>query len=587
MKAICDIWALLTRQQRRQLVALQVLSALSSFTTLGGIAAVVPFFSVLANPQLIHRNPTLNTLYTAIALRSDRQFMVALALGFVASVAISNLIGLASTIANARFAYAIHNSFQVSLFREYLNRSYAFHAGTSTSELQNRIVNETARTAIGLLQSALTLVSNLVLTAVVVVSVAVINSLVALGVMATLAGVYLATFIVVRRRLAVSGQAQSALNFSRVSLIADSFGAIKELKLLNQQSFLTDRLDRYCRAFSSAATGNLAVAQSPRPLLESLTAAALAGVALALAPAMAGSSAWLAQFSFLGLAIYRLLPALQQSFAAIVRITIDRPAFHVIAADLQSARLSENKSHTVAAYASWAGLPRHAIAVRNVSFRYSAARPLVLDGANGSIAAGTLTAVVGANGSGKTTLVDLILGLLTPESGAIEIDGRVLSPATQSAWQATVAYVPQSVFLVDGSVSENIALGVAPCEVNPARLEAAVHDSGLIPLISTLPNGLEQHIGSGGQPLSGGERQRVGLARALYRNSSLLVLDELTSGLDAAGQADLMQLLRSLRGQRTIILVTHGSQHHEHFDAICELTAGGIKVKARADSTIE
>jgi ATP-binding cassette, subfamily B, bacterial PglK len=576
MSFISELWRLLSPRQRRQFIGLQLLSTVSSFSMLGGIAAVMPFFSVLADPNLINRNQTLTKLYSVFGFSSDRNFVVALAVAFVAMVAISNLISLSSTIAISRFAYATHNSFQVSLYREYLNRSYGFHAGTSASYLQNRIIGETGRSTIGLLQSTLTLVSNLILTTVVAVSVAFINSMVALCVMAALASVYIGIYFYVRRRLAASGLTQSSLNFSRVSLIADSFGAIKELKLLDRQSFLTDKLDRYCRAISIAAVNNLAVAQSPRPLLECLTAAALAGAALAMAPDVAGNSTWLAQFTFLGLAIYRLLPALQQSFVAIVRMSVDRTAFLAIASDLRTARQPQSNYQPTTADPSWLGLPKQAIELRNVSFRYSDDRPRVIDGANCTIPAGSLTAIVGANGSGKTTLVDLMLGLLTPESGTIEIDGRSLNPVTHSAWQSTVAYVPQSVFLVDGSLAENIALGMAPDEIDAAQIEAAVRMSKLDALVAKLPNGLQQRIGAGGQPLSGGERQRVGLARALYRNSSLLVLDEVTGGLDAAGEADLMQLLRSLRGHRTVILVTHGTQNLEQFDAVHELAAGEI-----------
>jgi ATP-binding cassette, subfamily B, bacterial PglK len=303
MSFISELWQLLSPRQRRQLIGLQLLSTVSSFSMLGGIAAVMPFFSVLADPKLIGSNQTLIKFYALFGFSSDRNFVIALAVAFVAMVAISNLISLTGTIAISRFAYATHNSFQVSLYREYLNRSYGFHAQTSAAALQNKIINETARTAIGLLQSVLTLVSNLVLAAVVVVSVAFINSLATLGVMAALASVYVGIYSFVRRRLVASGQAQSSLNFRRVRLIADSFGAIKELKLLDRESFLTARLDRYCRGISAAATNNLTIAQSPRPLLECLTAAALAGVALAMAPDIAGSGTWLAQFSFLGLAI--------------------------------------------------------------------------------------------------------------------------------------------------------------------------------------------------------------------------------------------------------------------------------------------
>jgi ATP-binding cassette, subfamily B, bacterial PglK len=571
-----EIWQLLSGRQRRQFVWLQLASVVSSVATLSGIAAVVPFFSVLADPALIGNNRILTGLYISLGFNSERTYVISLGLAFVALVAISNLVNLAGTVAITRFAYSVYNDFQVTLYREYLRRDYLFHSATSAATLQSRIVNETARATVGLLQSVLSLISNCALTLVVVISVAFVNSIAALGVLAALAGIYAGVYFIARHRLGVSGRAQSALNSRRTALIADSFGAIKELKLLDDQAFLAGRLVQYCRSISAATVTSLAVAQSPRPLLEFLTAAGLVGAALALAPGAAGKPTWLAQFTFLGLAVYRLLPALQQSFAAIVRISVDRSGLRQIACDLRCSRQFQPIHRAATAGESWHGRPRSAIRLERVSFRYSADRPLVIDKASCELPARSLIGIVGANGSGKTTLVDLILGLLRPESGTVTIDGIVLDASSQSAWQSTVAYVPQSVFLLDASLAENIALGVAPAEINQRRLVEAVRLAGLDALVATWPNGLAQRIGGGGQRLSGGEQQRVGLARALYRDASLLVLDESTSGMDARGESEVMQLLGRLRIERTVILVTHRVQSLKHFDIIYALSKGKI-----------
>ena len=187
------------------------------------------------------------------------------------------------------------------------------------------------------------------------------------------------------------------------------------------------------------------------------------------------------------------------------------------------------------------------------------------------IPAGAIVGFMGANGSGKTTLLDIVSGLLTPQSGHIEVDGIRLDRTNCAAWQSTIAYVPQQVFLFDATLAENIAFGIPPAQIEPQRLKAAVRLARLTECVADLPDGYEERLGDRGCRLSGGQRQRLAIARALYRDASLLILDEATSALDATAEGEIIDMLEMLRPNRTILVIAHRTGALRHCDVIFEL----------------
>jgi ABC-type multidrug transport system fused ATPase/permease subunit len=283
----------------------------------------------------------------------------------------------------------------------------------------------------------------------------------------------------------------------------------------------------------------------------------------------------MAQLSFIGLAAYRLMPALQQTFVAIVSIRTNHVAFENLAAELEQGP-SSNDAPRAESGREWCEGPRREIRLRDVSFRYAADRPAAISSLSLGVPVGAAIGFVGANGSGKTTLVDVLAGLLTPMSGQVEVDGMVLDHTNRSAWQSTLAYVPQNVFLLDATVAENIALGVPPERINRERLDSVVELARLTEVIASLPNGYGEVLGDRGCRLSGGQRQRLGIARALYRDASVLILDEATSALDNAAEQEIIGMLNALRPSRTLLLIAHRFSALRHCDIIHELRNGKI-----------
>jgi ABC-type bacteriocin/lantibiotic exporter with double-glycine peptidase domain len=418
-------------------------------------------------------------------------------------------------------------------------------------------------------------VTNLVTIMFVVISIVLLNPLVAIGAVIGLGASYAVIYLIARGRLLRNGLTESRYYAERAQVVNESFAAIKEITILQVRDFFVRRFTRQCESISQVSLSNLAISQSPRHILECATVFCLVGVALYLRGRSDGVGPWVAQLSFIGLAAYRLLPALQQAFSAIVTIRANHPAFANIAADLQRGSTAES-ARSISRDRVWLGRPHRELRLYEVSFQYAFDRPAVISKLSLSIPAGAVIGFVGANGSGKTTVVDLLAGLLIPQSGHVEVDGMVLDHTNRSAWQSTIAYVPQYVFLQDATFAENIALGISRENIDRERLNRAVDLARLAECVAALPRGYEEVLGERGCRLSGGQRQRLGIARALYRNASLMILDEATSGLDGAAEREIVDMLEALRPGRTIVLIGHRPNALRFCDVIFELRHGRI-----------
>ena len=578
MSLFADLWGILTPKQRRGILTMQIVSMAMAFSTVSGIAAIAPFFSVLGQPQLIEQNALLHWAFVLGGFASKRSFIVALGIAFIAVMLIANLVNVLGSLAMSRLALRIGNELQSTLFGEYLGCPYAFHTRTSGTTLSNNILHETARVTNGILRNAFLLVTNLVTALFIILSILLLKPVIALVMIAGLAGGYVLIYLVLRNKLLQLGQTRSRFAVEQAQILQESLGAIKEIIVLRAQKFFRGRFELASGGFSLAAAHSQVVAQNPRHLMECVAAVGLVGLALVLGGREDGMGPWLGQLTFLAFAAYRLLPILQQVFAASVNIRADRAGLAAIAPDLLRAR---SAFHTTAPAnfltdCAWQARPQQEIRLEKVSFRYASDKPWALKEISLRIPARAAIGIVGVNGSGKTTLVDVIVGLLTPSEGRVEVDGTALDENNRAAWQSRIAYVPQNMFLLDSSIAQNIALGIPAADIDLERLAEAVRLAQLDELIKTFPAGYEHRLGERGILLSGGQRQRIGIARALYRAANVLVFDEATNALDGLTEQDLMSTLGRLRGRYTTILIAHRMSTVRTCDIIFELENGKI-----------
>jgi HlyD family secretion protein len=437
-------------------------------------------------------------------------------------------------------------------------------------------VQESVRVTSGIVQYALVLVASLVTIAFIVGAVVFIDPVVAVAAMTALGASYATLYAAARRRLWRNGHSEHQLRTERMRTVSEGFGAIKDVTLLGVQDFFAARFAQQSRRISSAGASTFTISQSPKYVLECVTVICLVAVALYVRSRVAATGPWVGQLTFVGLAAYRLLPALQQAFTAIVNIRTDRTAFSSVEMDLARPKGGRDGSQAVMWDHAWHGRPRYEVRVCELSFRYSPELPLALSEVSLVIPVGTVVGFKGDNGSGKTTLLDVLSGLLLPQSGHIEVDGIRLRDANYRSWQSSIAYVPQHVFLLEATLAENIAFGVPPAQIDRDRLQTAAQLACLTDCVASFPAGFNERLGQTGRGLSGGERQRVAIARALYRDASTLFFDEATSSLDSASEGDIGEMLQSLRVNRTILIVAHRADALRHCDIVYELAAGKI-----------
>jgi ABC-type multidrug transport system fused ATPase/permease subunit len=573
MPVLLTVWRLLDRRQRRQLIWLQLLSIVMALSTVGGIAAVLPFFAALADPHAIEHSALLRAAAQRAHLDGG-SFPVVLGVAFAAIVVISNAVNLFGFVAINRFAARAGDTLYVRLFAEYMHRDYEFHIRSKSSTLASK-VQESARVTSAVLHQALTLVTNLVTIVCVAAAVVLVNPVLAVAAVAGLGVSYAGIYVAARRRLLRNGQSVSRHYAEQARTVNEGLGAIREVMLAQAREFFVARFAEQSRAISRAAVNTIAISQAPKYLLECITVACLVGVALYLHGRPDAGGPWMAQLSFVVFAAYRLLPALQQAFSAIVKIRADRAAFAGIEIDLGRAPPERRVARDADVDRTWRGRPGREIRVCEVSFRYAPDRPAAVQDASLVIPAGAVVGFMGPNGSGKTTLLDLVSGLLVPQSGHIEVDGMRLDRTNSDAWQSTIAYVPQRVNLFEATLAENIAFGTPRAQIDRERLESAVRLARLTECVAALPNGYDEWLG----PvcgLSGGQRQRLAIARALYRDASLLILDEATSALDIAAEGEITETLDLLRPNRTILVIAHRTSALSYCDLVFALSDGRV-----------
>jgi HlyD family secretion protein len=488
-------------------------------------------------------------------------------------VLLANLANALGTLTLVRLAYRISNDLQSALFGEYLRRPYVFHTRNHSTALFNNVVHETTRVINDVMQNVFLLVTNVATALLIVASLILLDPRLAAALIGALTGGYVVIYFAVRNWLLRAGERQSALLVQQARAVHDSLEAIKEIAVLHMQPHFERRFAAISRRLGRAQADTLLVAQSPRHIMECVAALGLVLIALTATPDRS-LAARLGPLTFVAFAAYRLLPTMQQAFAAIVRIRAERARFAAIAPDLRRSHASRCSAAPSDDY--WQGRPLQEIVLRDVSYTYQSDRPAAVHGVSVCIPAGAVVGLTGVNGSGKTTIADLIAGLLIPDAGQLLVDGVPIDDAHRAAWQGRIGYVPQRISLLDASLACNIALGVAPRAIDRQRLAQACARAQLDELIASLPGGCGHAIGEHGVRLSGGQRQRIGIARALYTGAPVLILDEPTQALDGLTEQEIMSMILRLRGEHTIILIAHRLAWVRGCDRIYELEAGRI-----------
>lgn len=572
MNTIRTILSLLDSSQRRRCALLLVVFSVSALLQVVGVASIAPFVALLDNTQLIHTNRWLRAAYELGGFQTDSQFLIWFAVAVMAMTIISNLVGALTTQIAVRTSFALGADFQRDMFRGYLRQDYSRLARINTATLMSALSQEAARFVYMVLTPLLNLVGFVLTALTIVLLLIVIDPVAATAVSLIVATIYAATYRLSTHRLAFHGARVSEINEKRFRLMSESLGGLKEVKLLGTESHYETLFERLNSTGQQSNAAVVLLTDLPRFFLEAAAFCALLGLAVYMLIQGDNTASIVAVLSLYAMAGYRLLPVAQNILRCASSIKAHASVVDVIEPHIRTGRSTINE---ISAGSHVESLQTGPIALHDVTYTYPNSTIASLSKVSVRIPEHAITVLVGASGAGKSTLADVLLGLLRPSSGQMTVNGQTIDSSNVRAWQRNLGYVPQSIYLLDASIAENIAMG-SPETPDMARVTRAARLASLNRFIESLPNGYLQSTGERGGMLSGGQRQRIGIARALYHDAEVLIMDEATSALDAITENEILESLRSLRHEKTIIMVAHRMSTIQAADWVVYLKDGAV-----------
>ena len=564
---------LMSPEDRRRGARLLLLVVLMAMSETLGITLLLPFFMVLSKPQMIEMQPIVSRIYYGLGFTDHHSFLLAFGLVAFGIVVMAAIIRIFTTFSMNYFAQIGGHKLAERLLETYLRQPYVFFLQRHSSELTKKITSDSQMLVFHILQPGMYVIAYSLVVMTMTAILLLLDPVVALIVGGVIGGLYVLIFKSSKKLLARIGRELDAAHQGRFSSIEVALGGIKDIKLMGRESVYIDQFrPASLRAARHQATG-AAIGESPRYLIEAVAIGGALTLALMLITTGRGNALILPALSVYALAGYKLIPAAQRVFSGLSNLRVGEAVLNSIHEDFAQTTPQVQHSH-----ASVSAMQlKSDIVLESVRFSYPNAKKPALDGITLKIEAGTSIGLIGGTGAGKTTLVDIILGLLSPSEGRMLIDGVDINEANLPSWQQALGYVPQSIFLADTTVAENIALGVAHDAVDHAKVErcarmAQIHDF----IVTDMPDGYNTRVGERGVRLSGGQRQRIGIARALYRDPSVLVLDEATSALDTLTEKAVMESVQALSHQKTIIMIAHRLSTVRPCDRIFMLDKGKL-----------
>ncbi len=565
------LWGHISNRRRTQFWLLLVIILLTSVSEIFSIGLVLPFLGVLISPERIFSDRAAQPFINIFGLTEPSQFLLFLTVAFGLAAICAGAMRLLLLWASTRYSYGVGADLGIDIYRRTLYQSYAVHCSRNSSQVISGISSKTNGT-ISVINALLTLVSSVVILIAILTALIIIDPYIALLTFFGFGFIYVSIIYFARRRLVSNGE-RIALESTRViKSLQEGLGGIRDVLMDGAQEI-------YCETYRSAdlplrhAQGsNLFIIASPRYAMEALGMLVISLLAYLLVLQVDGFSKAIPILGALALGAQRLLPILQQVYAAWVTI-LGGAATLQDTIELLDQPLPKHAGITDA-------LPirfNQMITLKKIGFRYSPHSPYIFNNLDLNIIKGSRVGFIGSTGSGKSTLLDIIMGLLRPTEGSVMIDDQVITPSNNSAWQMRIAHVPQVIFLADGTIEENIAFGVPINQIDHERVKRAAYLAQISDVIESWHDKYHTFVGERGIRLSGGQRQRIGIARALYKEAEVIIFDEATSALDNETEQAVMNCIESLSDNLTILIIAHRLTTLKNCTQIIELGNGAIR----------
>ena len=558
----------LSLQRRREFFLLLPLMLVGAAAELFTIGALLPFLAAISAPQGSPMLDPIRPLLALLGLDTQQQALHLLAASFAVAVLGASALRIALTWASQKFVYGVSYELGVKLYADTLAQPYIYHIQRNTSEIiasVNKVQIITSETLVPLMSAAVATV----IATFIIVGLIVIDPVVALASGCGFVGIYVIASSLVRRRLRRNSVIIAQAQGSRVRAMQEGLGGIRDVLLDRSQPVFVETYEQAEVGFRDGRVRNALYAATPRYVVEAVGTMLIAFVAVAVADRPGGFIEAVPVLGALALGAQRLLPLIQQIYNGWAQLVGNSQNLADVVSLLERPALETTGAVETLPFAD-------TIALDGIGYVYEGDRLPALSGISLEIRKGARVGIAGKTGSGKSTLMDIVIGLLEPTGGEIRIDGTPLTAANRATWQKNIAHVPQAIFLSDASVAENIAFGVKREEIDRERMRRAAEQAELADVIAALPEGYDTRVGERGIQLSGGQRQRIGIARALYKQASVLVFDEATSALDTDTETAVMEAIERLDRTLTVLIIAHRLSTLEGCDQVVRLEAGRV-----------
>jgi len=575
--SLIRLWGHIGKQHQRQLVFLLGLMMVVAISEIVSIGAIFPFLAVLTAPERVFEHAYTQPFVSWFGLTRPDQLLLPLTAGFCTTIIIAGLMRMLLVWVQTRISYAIGADIALDVYRKTLHQPYAVHVSRNSSEIIDGVYSKASSISSYMILPVVTIASTAMLLAAILVTLLAVDPLTSSMALGGFALIYGLVIKLSHRRLLKNSQLVAYEAGRVIKSLQEGLGGIRDV--------LIDRAQEvYCRAFRkadlsmrSAQINSAFIAQSPRFVVEALGMLLIATLAYHLVSASGGISSAIPTLGALALGAQRLLPISQQAYQGWASIRSNQASL------LDTLNLLDQPLPINADDAHLMPLPfERDIQLMNVSFRYAPDADWVLRDVNLRIPKGCRVGFVGATGCGKSTMLDMMMGLLNPTAGQLAVDGIPIDTNNIGRWQKHIAHVPQSIFLADSTIESNIAFGISPDKVDHERVRQAAWQANILETIESWPDKFNSRVGERGVRLSGGQRQRIGIARALYKQADVLVFDEATSALDNETERAVMEAIRSLGPQITVLIIAHRLNTLNGCDLIVKLGPGqSIQTGAR------
>lgn len=584
IRTLKKIFSLLSSSQRFGLLRMQLLLLFMAIFEVVSLISIIPFMALVGNSEILSEPGLLNELFQYSQVAEANTFLIFLAGSVLLIILTSSLFSMYCTWRLAMFGNRVGADLSNRLFTFYMQQSWPFHANGNSTNLITKIAHEGHRLTYSVINPLLNLNAKFISILFIATALFIFNPVFALMGILVFGMAYYLIFNLAKFYLDRNGKNLSKDTQLRFRLMSEGFGGIKESLLLGRQPIFTKRFSEVSNNIAYSMGNNQTLTNVPRYFIELVVLSAI--IILILFLLINNHQNIITTISVYALAALKLLPGFQQVYTSTSVIRANLAAFEALEEDLiasQSTNLATNNINIKNAKIQFSDT----ISFHSVSFAYQRQSSKVLDNLNLIINKNTSVGIVGHSGSGKSTLVDLLLGLLEPSEGKILIDNKMLNNSNMRSWQNRLGYVSQSIYLADTSIKENIAFGLPLSDIDDEMIERSMTLAQLTDFVASLPDGHNTLVGERGVQLSGGQRQRIGIARALYADADVLILDEATSSLDGLTEKAIMDSVNNFAGKKTIIMIAHRLATVRECDLICLVDNGKIIDYGTFDELIE